>query len=48
MQKLSSQRQMGDGLRGARLNVVSLFQDERLTEAILEFLEQTEIGRRYE
>jgi hypothetical protein len=28
--------------------VVSLFQDERLTGAVLEFLEQTEIGRRYE
>jgi hypothetical protein len=34
--------------RGVRLNVVSLFQDERLTEAILEFLERIEIGRRYE
>jgi hypothetical protein len=34
--------------RGARLNVVSLFQDERLTEVILEFLEETEVGRRYE
>jgi hypothetical protein len=34
--------------RGARLKVVSLFQDERLTDAVLEFLEQTEIGRRYE
>jgi hypothetical protein len=34
--------------RGARLKVVSLFQDEQLTDAVLEFLEQTEIGRRYE
>jgi hypothetical protein len=33
---------------GARLKVVSLFQDERLTEVILEFLEETEVGRRYE
>jgi hypothetical protein len=33
--------------RGARFNVVSLFQDERLTEVILEFLAETEIGRRY-
>jgi hypothetical protein len=34
--------------RGVRLNVVSLFQDEQLMEAILEFLEWIEIGRRYE
>jgi hypothetical protein len=33
--------------RGARLKVVSFFQDEWLTDAVLEFLEQTEIGRRY-
>jgi hypothetical protein len=34
--------------RGTRLNVVSLFQDERLTKDILEFLERTDIGKRYE
>jgi hypothetical protein len=34
--------------RDARLNVVSLFRDERLTEVILEFLAETEVGRRYE
>jgi hypothetical protein len=34
--------------RGARLKVVDLFRDERLTEAVLEFLKDTEIGRRYE
>jgi hypothetical protein len=34
--------------RGDRLKVVTLFQDERLTDAILEFLAETEIGRRYE
>jgi hypothetical protein len=34
--------------RGGRVNVVSLFQDERLTEAVLEFLEETEVGKRYE
>jgi hypothetical protein len=34
--------------RGARLKVVDLFKDERLTAAVLEFLEDTEIGRRYE
>jgi hypothetical protein len=34
--------------RGPRLKVVSLFQDERLTEFVLEFLEATEVGRRYE
>jgi hypothetical protein len=34
--------------RGARLKVVDLFKDERLTEAVLEFLKDTEIGRRYE
>jgi hypothetical protein len=34
--------------RGARLKVVDLFKDERLTGAVLEFLEETEIGRRYE
>jgi hypothetical protein len=33
--------------RGARLKVVDLFRDERLTEAVLEFLKDTEIGRRY-
>jgi hypothetical protein len=34
--------------RGRRLKVVSLFQDERFTEAILDFLDETEIGKRYE
>jgi hypothetical protein len=34
--------------RGRRVNVVSLFQDEWLTEAILEFLEEMEVGKRYE
>jgi hypothetical protein len=34
--------------RGARLKLVDLFKDERLTGAVLEFLEETEIGRRYE
>jgi hypothetical protein len=34
--------------RGARLKVVDLFKDERLTGAVLEFLKDTEIGRRYE
>jgi hypothetical protein len=34
--------------RDARLNAVSLFQDERLTEVNLEFLAETEVGRRYE
>jgi hypothetical protein len=34
--------------RGARLKVVDLFEDERLTEAVLEFLKDIEIGRRYE
>jgi hypothetical protein len=34
--------------RGARLKVVDLFKDERMTEAVLEFLEDTEIDRRYE
>jgi hypothetical protein len=34
--------------RGARLKVVDLFKDERLTGAVLEFLDDTEIGRRYE
>jgi hypothetical protein len=34
--------------RGARLKVVDLFKNERLTEAVLEFLDDTEIGRRYE
>jgi hypothetical protein len=34
--------------RGARLKVVDLVKDERLTGAVLEFLEETEIGRRYE
>jgi hypothetical protein len=34
--------------RGRRLKVVTLFHDERLTDAILEFLAETEIGRRYE
>jgi hypothetical protein len=34
--------------RGARLKVAELFKDERLTGAVLEFLEETEIGRRYE
>jgi hypothetical protein len=34
--------------RGARLKVVDVFKDERLTEAVLEFLKDTEIGRRYE
>jgi hypothetical protein len=33
---------------GARLKVVNLFKDERLTGAVLEFLEETEIGRRFE
>jgi hypothetical protein len=28
--------------------VVDLFKDERLTGAVLEFLKDTEIGRRYE
>jgi hypothetical protein len=34
--------------RGASLKVVDLFKDERLSEAVLEFLRDTEIGRRYE
>jgi hypothetical protein len=34
--------------RGARLKVVDIFKDERMTKAVLEFLEDTEIGRRYE
>jgi hypothetical protein len=34
--------------RGIRLNVVSLFQDERYTKDILEVLERTDIGKRYE
>jgi hypothetical protein len=34
--------------RGAQLKVVDLFKDERLTEAVLGFLKDTEIGRRYE
>jgi hypothetical protein len=34
--------------REARLKVVDLFKDERLTGAVLEFLDDTEIGRRYE
>jgi hypothetical protein len=33
---------------GARLNVVSLFQDVSLTTGILDFLAATEIGRRHE
>jgi hypothetical protein len=33
---------------GARLNVVSLFQDQRLTEEISDFLAATEIGKRDE
>jgi hypothetical protein len=31
-----------------RLKVVDLFNDDRLTKAILEFLAATEVGRRYE
>jgi hypothetical protein len=34
--------------RGARLKVVDLFNDQRLSEEVLEFLRDTEIGRRYE
>jgi hypothetical protein len=34
--------------RGARLKVVDLFKDERLTGAVLDFLKDTEVGRRYE
>jgi hypothetical protein len=30
------------------MKVVDLFKNERLTAAVLEFLEDTEIGRRYE
>jgi hypothetical protein len=35
-------------LLNEQAHVVSLFQDERLTKVILEFLEETEVGRRYE
>jgi hypothetical protein len=31
--------------RGRQLKVVSLFQDEWFTEAILDFLDETEIGK---
>jgi hypothetical protein len=34
--------------RGRRLKVVSLFQDERFTEAIVDVLDETEIGKQYE
>jgi hypothetical protein len=30
------------------LKVVDLFKDDRLTEAVLEFIADTEVGRRYE
>jgi hypothetical protein len=39
----------GAGARqGGRMCVASLFQDDRLTKGILDFLEATEVGRRYE
>jgi hypothetical protein len=34
--------------RGARVKVVDLFKDERLTGAVLDFLKDTDIGKRYE
>jgi hypothetical protein len=34
--------------RGARMSVAALFQDDRLTKGILDFLDATEVGRRYE
>jgi hypothetical protein len=36
------------GGRGGSLKAVELFKDERLTEALLEFLADTEVGRRCE
>jgi hypothetical protein len=30
------------------MNVVSLFKDERFTEVILDFVAETEVGRRFE
>jgi hypothetical protein len=34
--------------RGARVKVVDLFKDERLTGAVLDFLKDTDVGKRYE
>jgi hypothetical protein len=34
--------------RGARLKVADLFKDERLTGVVLDFLKDTDIGKRYE
>jgi hypothetical protein len=39
---------VGSRERGARLKVVNLFKDERLTGAVLDFLKDTDIGKRYE